>query len=79
MKFNEPIIKNFSNTFSILDKPFLITAKPGGQISLALILSLRLASFMQLGFSLSNRQKVQFNTDLFSDSHEYLYKKTYMV
>ncbi len=29
---------------------------------------------MQLGFSLSNWQKVQLNTDLFSDTQKYLYK-----
>ncbi len=28
-------------------------------------------SFMQLGFSLSNWQKVQFNTDLFLDTQKY--------
>ncbi len=28
---------------------------------------------MQLGFSPSNWQKVQFNTDLFSDTQKYLY------
>ncbi len=30
---------------------------------------------MQLGFLLSNWQKVQFKTDLFSDMQKYLYTK----
>ncbi len=29
--------------------------------------------FMQLGFSVSNWQKVQLNNDLFSDKQKYLY------
>ncbi len=34
--------------------------------------------FMQLGFSLSNWQKVQFNTDLFSDTQKYLYTEKWL-
>jgi len=32
-------------------------------------------TFMQLGFSPSNSQQVQFNTYLFSDTQKYLYRK----
>jgi len=32
-------------------------------------------SFVPLGFSVSNWQKVQLNTDLFSDTQKYLYAK----
>jgi len=35
-------------------------------------------SFIQLGFSLSNWQKVQFNTELFFDTQEYLNKKEWL-
>ena len=32
--------------------------------------------FVQLGFSVSNWQKVQLNTDLFLDTQKYLYRKS---
>ncbi len=34
---------------------------------------------MQLGFSTSNWQKVQLNTDLFLDTQKYLYKRIRLI
>ncbi len=41
--------------------------------SVALSYLISVNGFVQMGFSMSNWQKVQLNTDLFSDKQKYLY------